>query len=102
VISDTSSYVAIFPVNLKDYSSFNQVRTVKIRTSVFNKTITGKLISFDKEIHLLNGNQVVIASALITDFSNDLFPGMITKCKITGESISVATYLKRLFDFGSA
>lgn len=99
IVSDVSEYVALIPVKLSDCSYVSQAQRVSIGNDGSAIASDGKLLALDNEIHFLNKGQIRMATALLTEPSDDLFSGMVTQCKILCEPVTMREYVLRYLCF---
>jgi len=96
VLYDTSSFVAFVPIKFSECEYVAEHQSVEISVDGSPSDLTGQLTSVDKEVHLLNGEQTVLAAAIIGESSENIFPGMVAKCKIICEPVTMVGYAGRL------
>lgn len=99
IISDVSAFVALIPVKLNDCAYISKTQGVRIDHNGSVITDKGQLLALDNEIRFLNGEQIRVATALLTEYSGDLLPGMISRCKISCQPVTALEYVKRLLNF---
>ena len=97
IISGTTNYVALIPVKWKDYARVARTQDPRVTLWGVSKRIHGNVIALNREIQMLQGEKVVIATALLADSSEDLIPGMLTRCHIECQPVTALEYVKRLF-----
>ncbi|MFH1515139.1 MAG: hypothetical protein ABIG42_06740, partial [bacterium] len=98
VISDTSAYTAFIPVKCDELPYLSRAEIVNLILTGSSKSIRGKLLSLDKEMRFINGEQVVTATGLFTGISTDILPQMIVRCEIVCESVTALEYAKRFLN----
>lgn len=94
-IADTTRYVALIPLRLSDYSRVSKTPNARLTLSDYPKVIHGRIIALNRELLVLHGEHVVIATAVLDESSPDLLPGMFTRCRIACQPVTPAAYLKQ-------
>ena len=97
MIADTTGYVAQMPVRWGDYSRVATTRDPQVTVRGLRRAVHGRVIALGREMRPLNGETVVIATALLEGSPADLMPGMLTKCDIVCRPLRAAEYVKQLF-----
>lgn len=97
IISDTTKYVVFIPVKWNDYSYVVPAQNVNLHLNGISKPVSGKVISLNREIQMLNGEKIVFATALLEKYSEALMPGMLAKCQIECQPVKALEYVKRFF-----
>lgn len=95
-ISDTTSYVALIPVKWMDYSRVATRPMPRLKVMGGARSILGQVIALGTEMQLLQGQQVVMATALLEGSGEALMPGMLAKCCIECQRVTVFEYVKGL------
>ncbi len=98
VISDTTTYVAFIPIKWNDYKYLSEAQSVSIRSRGAIQTVTGELVSLDKEVHVIQGEQVVVVAAVLKKVSGEIMSGMLAQCVITCKPVSTLEYVRRVFN----
>ena len=98
VIADTSAYVAFMVIKWKDVPYLKEAHAVRIYPRGLPQTTEGHLASLDKEVHLINGEQVLVAVAVLRDLSGEILPGMIAQCVIACKPVTPLEYVRRFFN----
>ena len=96
-ISDTTKYIALVPVKWSDYNRVASTQDPRVTLRGFSKTVRGTVIALNREVQLLHGQKVVIATALLEGTSEDLMPGMLARCRIACRPVTPFEYVKRFF-----
>ncbi len=89
--------VALIPVKVIDYPRLATKAEPRLTVRGLSKTIHGRVISLNREMQMLYGQKVVIATAVLEGTSQELMPGMLVKCRIECEPVTPLEYVKRLF-----
>jgi len=96
-ISDTTELVALIPVKSSDYSRVANTPDAQLTLRGLARPVHGKVIALDREMQIVQGQRVVIATALLAGPADGLMPGMLVKCRINCRPVTVLESLKRLF-----
>ena len=95
MISDPTKYVALVAVKASDCARISATRTPELVMQGFSKTIRGTVVAVGREAETLQGQNVVIATALLSGCPQDVMPGMLAKCRIECTRTTAAEWLKR-------
>jgi len=101
-ISDTTELLALIPVKASDYARVAATPDASLMLRGLARPVRGKIIALDRETHLLQGQSVVMATALLEGAPQDLMPGMFAKCRIACRPVTPLEYLKRTLDSWAA
>ncbi|MCB9087188.1 MAG: hypothetical protein H6628_02525 [Calditrichae bacterium] len=96
-IYDTTAYIAFMPVEWQNYQYLAPLQAVNLQLAGAADRQSGRLLAFDRSAHRLNGRQVVIAAVLIDNRQRPL-AGMLQKCAIWGEPVTIWEYSKRFIN----
>lgn len=96
VVSDVRSLVLFIPVSWSDYGYASKARRVAVRVRESAQEMTAELVSFQPEVRLLEGKPAVVATAVLSEAPEGLMPGMVTRCVIQCEPMTIFQRLKRL------
>jgi hypothetical protein len=96
VVSDARSLVLLIPVSWEEYEYASKARQVTVEFQGSSKGTTAELESFQPEVHLIGGEPAVAATALVPEAPVGLVPGMVTRCVIHCEPLTILERLKRL------
>jgi hypothetical protein len=96
-ITDTSKYVALIPVKWTDYTRLASTSDPRVTLMGFSRALHGRIVAVNKEIQILGGQRVFMATALLEGSPDDLMPGMLAKCRIECKPMTAIEYLRRLF-----
>ncbi len=94
-IIDTTNYIAIIPIRLKERNYIANGQNVKLRIDDINSIMDGKLIELGKSIHILNGKQILFAIAIVEPDNENIILGSYAHCLIFCEQITLIEYLLR-------
>ncbi len=95
IIGDTTSYLVIMPLQVKNRKYINNQQDIKVTVEGLGIPLHGRIVKRGNVVHVLNGNQVFIAIARLSTDNHDLLPGMFTKCSIICEPLRPREYLIR-------
>lgn len=98
IISDTSDYIIICPVNIKDLKYIEKNTKVAVSFNGSNNYADAKVYDIGNNVTLLNGTQVVIVSAKIFNGQENIMPSLITDCYINAGSLTPLEYVKRTWN----
>jgi hypothetical protein len=101
IISDTSDYVILMPVRLRERDYLSHDLQIAVKTREMGRLPDGALTHVDKTIYTLNGEQIVFATAAMSDMRSALLHGLSAQCSIVCGDIPlrefVARHLRMLF-----
>lgn len=95
-VRDTAAFVVVMPVPWKLYPYLERDQRVEVKMPGLTGGVTGQLQQFGDEVHMLNTQPVVMATAFITDPDPGLMPGAMAECTISTGKVSLLEYLRRL------
>ncbi len=95
VVSDTTEYVVVMPVPLRERLSVVPSQHVRLVASEIDDIPSAVMIAVDKTIHTLNGQQVVMATAQLERSGGALLHGLLARCSIDCASLTISEYIKR-------
>ncbi|MBI5470799.1 MAG: hypothetical protein HY961_00495 [Ignavibacteriae bacterium] len=95
VVSDTTDYVVVMPVPLRERQSVGSARHVSLSASEVDAIPPAIMIGVDKTIHMLNGQQVVLATAQLEKSGGELLHGLLARCSIECPSLAASEYVNR-------
>jgi hypothetical protein len=96
-IGDTSTYLVSLPIRLKDRDYISPDQDIVLTIRGINSPIHGKLMHIGTMASVLNGEQVLPATAIITNDTDKLFPGLIASVSILCSHVSPSEYFRRSF-----
>lgn len=94
-IGDTSSYTVIIPLKLKSRNYVNLQQKVKYNIEGINTSLSGNILKLGNVVHILNGEQVLLATASLNAESKNLLNGIITRCSIVCEPLTLREHFVR-------
>lgn len=96
-VSDNSRLVLKIPVPYQHSSYLNSLYKVTFSTPDDKITTSATFKGFDESVSLIQNRQFVIAKAITSECIPGIYPGMIVKCRIYCDRVSILEYLKRNF-----
>jgi hypothetical protein len=97
VVTDTTEYVVMMAVPLRERLALAPQQRVKLVTNEVDYIPGAVVLAVDNTIHWLNGGQVVFATAVLDRRTDDPLHGLAARCSIECASVSLLTYLQRKF-----
>lgn len=97
IVSDTTEYVVIMPVPLRERSHVLPRQNVKLYASEVERIPSAVMMTVDNTIQSLNGQQVILATAQLNHATGELLNGLLARCSIECASLSPFDYLGRKF-----
>lgn len=91
--SDRSDVVLHIPLSLNDINGINENSSITVSFPEFNFKAAGKVLNIDKEVKMIERRQAVFISVLLPNTQNRLLQGMVLKCEIELQTVSLLTYL---------
>lgn len=96
-IYDTTAYIVFMPIEWQNYQYLAPLQEVNLQFSGADSQQSGRLLTFDRSVHNLNGRQVVFA-ALRIDNRQRLLSGMLQKCVIWARPVTLWEHTKRFLN----
>jgi len=96
-VSDNSRLVLKIPVPYQHSSYLKDLHSVTFSTPDNKVRTSASFAGFEENISLIQNQQFVIAKATTDDFTPGIYPGMVVKCRIYCDKVSILEYLKRNF-----
>jgi hypothetical protein len=94
-LTNISEVVLHTPVKVADLPEFKENQDLSVYFSSTGESITGKILSIDKEVKLVNGQQVVFLSVLLKNITEKLLPGMVMENSLKLRSSSLLNQILR-------
>ena len=95
IIGDTTSYLVMMPLQVKNRKYISSRQDVKVDIEGLDMSLYGRIVKCGNVVHVLRGNQVFIAIARLSTVNSDLLPGMFGKCSVICEPLRPREYLMR-------
>ena len=95
-VRDTTAYVVVMPVPFDSYAYVQEDQSVEISMPSSDQAVEGQIHYFGDEVHVLNGEQVLMTTAVVNQPAPSLIPGAMATCTIRTGKISLLEYLRRL------
>lgn len=96
-VSDLSKLVLRIPVAYEQAAYLDSLHSVTFSTPDNKYTLTATFKGFDENVKLIQSRQIVIAKATTSEFSEGIYPGMLVKCRIYCDKVTLLEFLKRNF-----
>jgi hypothetical protein len=97
VIADTSSYIVLMPVRVREGLYLAPRQPVFLRSrDVFNLP-QAELLHVETAASVLQGKPVLPVTAALHAETSEVVPGLVVQCTIRCDGVSPAEYLKRKF-----
>ena len=95
-ISDTTSYVAIMPIEWHERNSLRPGFEVRMKIPGTRQKYYGKITQIGNDCHRLAGKQFSMVIAKFEDCPGAIGRGVMSKCVISGNSFTLAQYVFKL------
>jgi hypothetical protein len=96
-VSDNRGLVLRIPVPYQQASYLNHLHSVEFSTPDNKIKLHAKFKGFEENVSLIQNQQFVIAKAVTEESTAGIYPGMVVRCRIFCDKVSVLEYLKRNF-----
>ena len=93
-IAATSPYVALIPIRWRDYSRVAGMKAPQVTIAGFSRAVRGRIVALNREVQLLYGERVVMATALLDSPPEDLLPGSLVRCRVACTPLTAMEYGK--------
>ena len=90
-------YVALVPIPRVDYPRVVATPRPQLVFSGLSQSVHGSLISMGRELQMLHGREVLIATARLEAPPPDVMPGMLVRCRIGCSPVTAVEYGTYLF-----
>jgi hypothetical protein len=97
VVSDTTTYVVLMPVPVHERASLLPDQRVRLSAREVNSIPPASVTKVEKTIHALHGQQVVFATAQLSEQPDEILNGLIARCTIDCASLPPWEFLERKF-----
>lgn len=95
-VSDFDEVVLHVPVKIIDLKEFTPGQLLTISNVLTDEIFNGKVLSVEKEVHLVNLQQVVFISVLVNNTKGTLLPGMILENNLNLRKTSLLDQIIRM------
>jgi hypothetical protein len=96
-VSDNRRLVLKIPVPYQHSTYLKSLFKVTFATPDNKITTNATFKGFDENISLIQNQQFVIAKAITSEYTPEIYPGMVVQCRIYCDRVSILEYLKRNF-----
>jgi hypothetical protein len=94
-VTNFNQVVLHIPVKLIDLTDFYEGQNIPISFSNNREVMKGKILSIDKEVKMINNQQVVFLSLILDNPASFLLPGMVIETSMTLGKITLIKQLTR-------
>ena len=95
IIEDTSSYVLLIPVRLKDRFFLDQQSSIDVQLVGRDSVIRADLLDVGRKTEQINNTVVVMAKAEVEGAVREIGIGMPVQCQVSCGEVRLLEYLKR-------
>lgn len=95
-VTNYNGVVLHTPIKISDLHQIKTGQTIKVSLTGFDHVYKGEIISVNKEVKFVDGQQVVFVSLLLENFSDKLLPGMVVENSLTTGETTLFEHIKRL------
>lgn len=98
VLRDPTAFVVIMPVESADHHLIQPDQDVHFRVPGIEDAVVGTVYRSGNTVHQLNNQQVLIATAVISEPVAGLHPGMMVDAAVEAGSLGLMDYIKRMLN----
>lgn len=92
-VIDNKRYIGVAPIKLDDKPYIEQDNDVYLVVNDFEKIKIGRVVAFNNEIKLLNGEPVVYVTIAFDETHDLLIPGNLVTIEVVGTSLNPRQYM---------
>ncbi|PIW69669.1 MAG: hypothetical protein COW08_05915 [Ignavibacteriales bacterium CG12_big_fil_rev_8_21_14_0_65_30_8] len=96
-VADTSSFVILMPLNIKEKNYLANDVTIDLQLPYNKKTIEAKYYGMDNKVQIFNNTQVVMIKAILDKNKLDFLPGMYLQCTLHLGKLSIKDRIDKIF-----
>jgi multidrug efflux pump subunit AcrA (membrane-fusion protein) len=96
IVSDISTHVVLIPIQSSDAIYVRSNQDIEIDTNGRNGTVRGHMVLIDEATHFIKGQQTCMGTAIIDSCATELSLGMISRCKVICDRVTLGEYIKRM------
>ena len=96
-VSDNGGLVLKIPVPYQQASYLSELHSVTFTTPDNKINLSATFKGFEESVSLIKNQQFVIAKAVTSESTTGIYPGMIVRCRIYCDKVSLLEFLKRNF-----
>ena len=96
-VADTSGYVILMPVNIKEKEYLDRDVTIDLQLPFSNNITEANFLGLDNKVQIFNGTQVILAKAIVDKDKINFLPGMYVQCKLHLGSVSIKERINKIF-----
>lgn len=95
IVSDTSAYVVMMPVGVREREFLSPEQPVVVTTRELGRLPNGTISAIDNSVYTLNAGQVVFVTALLDHNAPALLHGLTAQCKIECTAVPPREFVAR-------
>lgn len=95
IVSDTSAYVVMMPVGVRERAFLSLEQAVVVTTQEMGRVPNGTITTIDNSVYTLNAGQVVFVTATLDHDSPMLLHGLAAQCKIECTAVPPREFVAR-------
>jgi len=95
-------YVALIPVRWTDYPRVAATTEPRLTFRGLSQAVHGTLVAMNRELQIMNGQEVLIATGRLEAPPADVMPGMLVQCRIHCTPVTALDYGKQLLRSAAA
>jgi|WetSurMetagenome_2_1015567.scaffolds.fasta_scaffold90403_2 hypothetical protein len=99
IVSDVSEYVVLISIQCSESQYVMPGQDVQIDSEGKNGIVPGHMVLMDAATHFINRQQSCMGTAMIDSGPSNITLGLIGRCTIRCEEITLAEYVRRLLKF---
>jgi hypothetical protein len=96
-VSDNERLVLKIPVPYQQASYLDNLHSVTFSTPDNKVKLEASFKGFEENVSLIQNQQFLIAKAITKESHDGIYPGMVVRCRIFCDEVSLLEYLKRNF-----
>ena len=96
-VADTSEYVILMPVNIKEKEYLKKDISIELQIPYNKKIIEADFYGLNNKVQIFNGTQVIFVKAIVDKNKLDFIPGMYVQCKLNLGSVSIKERIIKIF-----
>lgn len=96
-VVNSKEIVLQLPIKVAHFKDFSVGQKILLSTSIDDKSFTGEVVSIDREVKIINQQQVVLVSVVVDNSSVNMLPGMVPEVTLKLTEITLFQQLLRFF-----
>jgi len=97
-ISDTSEFILISPIRIRDKKYVNPQQKIDIYLNGKKQNINANIAQMDNKTQIVQGIQIVTATSFIDGKTDEMIPGLLADCYIYTGSLKPFNFLLRVWE----